>query len=245
MRSSRATVLFALPLLGLVGWVGFLLNGQLLSSSVGCDRRIEQISSQKDQSMRQLITQLDAVLHSEAETVRKLKEEQVERRRLYRQLLDIRNGRRGARGLPPARGGQGSSPAGSVTAEPIPGSLVPSNIAVVVIAYNRPHYLTRALTSILSHHPGGHDFTVYVSQDGEDDAVRQVVEKHGVRRLVHPRRALKLKEWSYIAKHPGYAYLSVHYGWALKQLFNRQLENSSAKAYEGVIILEEDIEVSD
>ena len=42
----------------------------------------------------------------------------------------------------------------------------------------------------------------------------------------------------YIAKFPGYAYLAVHYGWALATLFD------DAAQYEGVIILEEDIEVA-
>ena len=42
----------------------------------------------------------------------------------------------------------------------------------------------------------------------------------------------------YIAKFPGYAYLAVHYGWALGQIFD------DPRGYEGVVILEEDIEVA-
>ena len=42
----------------------------------------------------------------------------------------------------------------------------------------------------------------------------------------------------FLKKAPGYAYLSVHYGWALRTLF------ADAARYEGVIILEEDIEVA-
>ena len=62
--------------------------------------------------------------------------------------------------------------------------------------------------------------------------------RHGARRLVHPRKPVRLKTGTYLAKFPGYAYLSLHYGWALGTLF------ADAAAYEGVIILEEDIEVT-
>jgi hypothetical protein len=55
---------------------------------------------------------------------------------------------------------------------------------------------------------------------------------------VHPRKAVKLKTGTYLAKFPGYAYLSLHYGWALGTLF------ADDAAYEGLIILEEDIEVA-
>ena len=99
-------------------------------------------------------------------------------------------------------------------------------------------YLDRALKSIYLHHPGGNSFPVFVSQDGENADVAAVVTRHGARRIVHPRKAVKLKTGTYLAKFPGYAYLSLHYGWALGTLF------ADADAYEGVIILEEDIEVA-
>mmetsp|Transcript_12353 Transcript_12353/g.40562 ORF Transcript_12353/g.40562 Transcript_12353/m.40562 type:complete len:526 (+) Transcript_12353:244-1821(+) len=119
------------------------------------------------------------------------------------------------------------------------GSLAPCRIAVVVIAYNRPRYLERSLSSVFSRHPGGDAFPVFVSQDGVNDDVTAVVRRHGARSLVHPRRAIDLKDApAFLRKAPGYAYLSVHYGWALRTLFG------APQGYEGVIILEEDLEVA-
>jgi hypothetical protein len=119
------------------------------------------------------------------------------------------------------------------------GSLDPCRIAVVVIAYNRPHYLERSLSSVFSRHPGGDAFPVFVSQDGANDDVTAVVRRHGARSLVHPRRAIDLQDApAFLRKAPGYAYLSVHYGWALRTLFG------APQRYEGVIILEEDLELA-
>ena len=126
--------------------------------------------------------------------------------------------------------------------------LSPEAIAVVVIAYNRPQYLDEALKSINASHPGGSSFPVYVSQDGENGPVTNVVLKYGYRSLVHPRKILSFDRGSYLSKNQGYAYLSVHYGWALRTLFGMGPSGASgaksAAIYAGVIILEEDIRVS-
>ena len=111
-------------------------------------------------------------------------------------------------------------------------------IAVLVIAYNRADYLDQALSSLYSVHPGGSSFPVFVSQDGEDEAVANVIRKHGAHRMVHERRQLELpRDLPQLKKYPGYAYLCVHYGWAIRQLF------AHSSNFEGIIILEEDIEV--
>ena len=121
-------------------------------------------------------------------------------------------------------------------------TLVPSAMAVVVIAYNRPQYLDRALKSIYAAHPGGEAFPVYVSIDGGNSAVAAVATRHGARTLTHERSTIVFDRKNalgvYLAKFPGYAYLSVHYGWAMRTLF------ADPRAYEGVIILEEDIEIA-
>jgi len=117
---------------------------------------------------------------------------------------------------------------------------------VAVITYNRPKYLDRALTSIFKAHPGRDVFPVYVSQDGANEAITSVVKRHGAHSLVHPRKALELPRGSYIAKMPGYAYLSVHYSWAMRTLFGMggDQQQGGGAPYAGVIVLEEDIEVS-
>ena len=65
------------------------------------------------------------------------------------------------------------------------------------------------------------------------------------RRLVHPRHTLRVQSGTYLAKFPGYAYLAVHYGWALGTLFDMSGSDRGGDGpYAGVIILEEDIEIA-
>ena len=88
--------------------------------------------------------------------------------------------------------------------------LVPSAIAVVVIAYNRPQYLDRALGSIFKHHPGRPVPRVRLA--GRRAARRCLrIQKHGAR-VSAPRQPVRLKPGTYLAKFPGYAYLAIHYG---------------------------------
>ena len=67
-----------------------------------------------------------------------------------------------------------------------------------------------------------------------------VAVKYGVKLLKHPRKVIQFgpKTPPFLKKVPGYAYLAVHYGWALGQIFDEP------SGYEGVVILEEDIEVA-
>ena len=104
-----------------------------------------------------------------------------------------------------------------------------------------------ALRAIYKSHPGGDAYPVYVSQDGTNAPVTDVVRRHGAHSLVHPRHTIALQRGTYLAKMPGYAYLSVHYGWALRTLFGMGRPGAPASKgapYSGVIILEEDIEVA-
>ena len=152
----------------------------------------------------------------------------------------------------PASVAQSSSSQTAAAADPAAANassqrLDPASIAVVVIAYNRPQYLDRALRAIYKSHPGGDAYPVYVSQDGTNAPVTDVVRRHGAHSLVHPRHTIALQRGTYLAKMPGYAYLSVHYGWALRTLFGMGRPGAPASKgapYSGVIILEEDIEVA-
>ena len=280
-----------------------VFNTHLLSyGSLWCDQRVNQISAEKDKSVRQAIDQMHEALAQQDASVEALQAERAVSRALRKKLAKLAKGderlqrllkladerqdeqlsshtsrRRASPPLEEAAAAPPSPPAASAAvassltaaaaastastasaaAAPLVASrLVPSAIAVVVIAYNRPQYLDRALGSIFKHHPGGGQFPVYVSQDGEQPGVASVIQKHGARRLVHPRQPVRLKPGTYLAKFPGYAYLAIHYGWALNTLFGMPGNGASGGEgggggggggggpFAGVIILEEDIEVA-
>jgi len=243
------------------------LNTSFFSSS-WCDRRVQRVSDEKDRALKQSLEDLRRSLEQQTATLERIHAARavarggatVERRAL--QTLDesrtapsqlkqeeARQEQRrdvAAAAQQPTLQPIGSIPEGAAAlaaaAYPSPataGALTPDRIAVVVIAYNRPSYLERTLANVFSHHPGGDAFPVFVSQDGSNEAVTRVVQSHGARSLVHPRRTLQLQGApAFLRKTPGYAYLSVHYGWALRTLFG------APQRYEGVIILEEDLEVA-
>ena len=290
MRLHQALLL--LIVLVIVGLIG---SHVLSTGAFMCDRRVQQLTAERDRATREALQQVNDALAQQEASLVALREERGESRALRKRLSRLANeGETAHRGgkssshsgavAPDAHGGGGrriaaeadgqqppaptlslppSPPAAVTTAGQRPLSLrcddasrklVPSSIAVVVIAYNRPQYLDEALASIFRHHPGGSAFPVYVSQDGDNADVRRVIEKHGARRLVHPRTTLRVKPGTYLAKFPGYAYLSVHYGWALRTLFGMEAGGSGGGGggasgggggpYEGVVILEEDIEVA-
>ena len=240
----RPITVLAAGVVVLVG-VLFLFDSHLLAER--CDQRVVALTADQERAAKH-IKELQQALSQSAETLEALRK-RPSASTLHRQLQDEvarghRRGRETAAAVnspppspPPPPPIEVEQPAASVPQAGDPSQLSPSRIAVVVIAYNRPQYLDRALKSIFEHHPGS-GFPIYVSQDGENGEVARVIEKHGARRLVHPRKVLKFKAGTYIAKFPGYSYLAVHYGWALGTLFD------DAERFEGVIILEEDIEVA-
>jgi hypothetical protein len=230
----------------------FIFDSHLLSER--CDHQVHVLTAEKQRASKH-IKELQQALAKSSEMLEKIRvgKAGASASSLHSQLNALTAGggvkpRRRARQSPPpspnppppspARAAEQISAAAPAQAAAGFSLLTPGRIAVVVIAYNRPSYLDRALKSIYLHHPGGNSFPVFVSQDGENADVAAVVTRHGARRIVHPRKAVKLKTGTYLAKFPGYAYLSLHYGWALGTLF------ADADAYEGVIILEEDIEVA-
>lgn len=152
---------------------------------------------------------------------------------------------------------------------------------VFIVTYERAQYLERSLWNVFQHHPahllqksgsvrGRDEFKtrimgspVIVSQDGDDSAVRAVIETYRnlfERKLGVPLYHIQHRQadivqdsysWSSDWEVP-YKKLAIHYGWALEQVF-------SGSAYEKrkhtrtvptpplpkrVIILEEDIEIS-
>ncbi|KAL1527650.1 hypothetical protein AB1Y20_009036 [Prymnesium parvum] len=99
--------------------------------------------------------------------------------------------------------------------------------AVVLLCYNRPHYLETTLTSLEAVEGAGR-FPVYVSQDGDHSETARVGRRHNVTLWQHPRTPLLSREQA------GHAYLAQHYKWALDRLF---FERNHSHA----IVLEDDM----
>ncbi|CAK9880883.1 unnamed protein product [Sphagnum jensenii] len=109
--------------------------------------------------------------------------------------------------------------------------------AVVIMTYNRPDYLDRALKSVLKYHKAVADrFPLFVSQDGADWTVMSKARSFSeVNYMQHfdegpPQTA---KPGEIIA----YYKIASHYRWALTQLFNK-------RKFKRVIILEDDMEIA-
>ncbi|GAB4822166.1 hypothetical protein N2152v2_009212 [Parachlorella kessleri] len=112
------------------------------------------------------------------------------------------------------------------------------NPAVIVFCYNRVGYLNQTLHS-LANLTGLERYTVYVSQDGNDTRVEQLVSGlsstlfgRGVARaFVHWMRP-RVPQLS--DKQPGTAWLAQHYGWGLERVFMEQ-------GHSHAIIVEDDM----
>ena len=187
----------------------FVFDSHLLSER--CEQRVVALTADKERSAKH-IKELQQALAKSAETLETLRR-RTSASVLHRQLDSLSDGTRGHRRTHDAvaserekRSPPPAPPAPTAQDEPPPtvhaaavgtardsSALSPNRIAVVVIAYNRPQYLDRALKSIFLHHPGGGTFPIFVSQDGENDAVGAMIAKYGARRLVHPRKVLKFK----------------------------------------------------
>lgn len=104
-----------------------------------------------------------------------------------------------------------------------------SVIPVVVFTHARKQYLEKTLDTLLERRPPC-CFPVYVSQDGNDNDVGNLLEHRYGSQVVH------LKHLDNSGK-TAYHKIANHYGWLLNQIFEVML-------YEQVILLEEDIEIA-
>ncbi len=111
---------------------------------------------------------------------------------------------------------------------------------VIVFCYNRPEYLERTLQGIIKYLPSQQEtnplgsIKVVVSQDGDNEMVRNLVSKY---------QPLLRNAWHWQHKQinmnqDGYHKLSQHYKWALDKAFS---ENTKLKR---VIILEDDLDIA-
>jgi len=135
---------------------------------------------------------------------------------------------------------------GHLSGESVPMKPVDPNakglIPIVVICYNRAHYLRRTLTSIQRHLGNyANQFPVYVSRQGSHPGVGQVLEEfsnmiRGINRYEFHDTSKRIKgfegpQWL------SYYKISQHYHSALKWLFNTQ-------GMPRVLVLEDDLEIS-
>lgn len=126
--------------------------------------------------------------------------------------------------------------------EPAPQSPLSAR-ALLIICYNRPDYLTRSLNEVLQRLPSYNRPHIYISQDGNDNAVTEVINQYSkmfllqakdvpFTHLVHPApeklRGNPSQPWEM-----GYYKLSQHFEWALGEVFSR--------GHPRTIVLEDDI----
>jgi alpha-1,3-mannosyl-glycoprotein beta-1,2-N-acetylglucosaminyltransferase len=128
--------------------------------------------------------------------------------------------------------------------EPAPQSTMNAR-ALLIICYNRPDYLTRSLNEVLQRLPSYNRPHIYISQDGNDKSVTDVINQFSklfllsakdvpFTHLVHPTpvklRGNPSQQWEM-----GYYKLSQHFEWALGEVFSR--------GHPRTIVLEDDISV--
>jgi hypothetical protein len=99
-----------------------------------------------------------------------------------------------------------------------------ANTVVLIIAHNRPTYLSRCLSALQRYHPGGNALPVIVSEDrdGEEKGrkVDEVVQSAAAKLRAAGAAAVdhvKFPDGGRGA--PGYARLARHYKWALSTAF--------------------------
>lgn len=123
----------------------------------------------------------------------------------------------------------------------------------LVFTCSRAEYLDQTLADIVKYLPKTCDFgcPIIVSQDGDDEAVKTVVQKyqrqknhHGVRiPIVH----IQHEQTHAHVQINAYQALAVHYGWALTQTFSGGAyseDNLPFPLPQRVIILEEDLHIA-
>ncbi|CUE71398.1 glycosyltransferase family 13, putative [Bodo saltans] len=114
--------------------------------------------------------------------------------------------------------------------------------AVVILCYNRPQLLDRAIEALRGARLSG-SIKKYISQDGNEGATRDVAQRASdFTYLSHPRTLppllSTLDEQGQPKETPGTMFLAAHYKWILDQLFKGPVKHSH------VIILEDDMRVS-
>lgn len=111
------------------------------------------------------------------------------------------------------------------------------SIPIIVFTFNRPDNLRMTLESLFAALPA-HGFAVYVSQDGDDAAVRAVIDsfENRVTRLSFQYTGTPRAGYSV-----SYQKIAAHYGFALAQVFDKRSESHH---FDRVILLEDDMKLA-
>lgn len=133
-----------------------------------------------------------------------------------------------------------------------PFELSPHGSPLLLFTCNRAEYLKQSLSNILKYIPS--DCTmgcpVVVSQDGRDPDVSKViadyqgqfVERKGIP-LIHMQHKSALRRGGGVKN--SYQALAIHYGWALRQVFDgHAVSDATARLPQRVVILEEDLQIA-
>ena len=116
-----------------------------------------------------------------------------------------------------------------------------SAMPIIIFTFNRASNLKRTLdsiTSVLKHSKSKLSHPIFVSQDGLDDSVTQIVKSYQYP-LNHLRFTYKAPSPMELPQFEVYYKIAQHYGWAIQQV----MDIHPAK-FEHVILLEDDMEIS-
>ncbi len=108
---------------------------------------------------------------------------------------------------------------------------------VLVLTHDRPEHLHHALESLFSA-TGSSEVPIVISQDGDDQDVRGVVEDYSslVASIVHTSRPAERGDGHPSPVH-GYRCIAAHYRWALNQVF-------ALYSTDAVVVIEDDLIVA-
>lgn len=130
------------------------------------------------------------------------------------------------------------------------GEIYPHESPLLIFTCHRENYLKETLDDVLKYIPKDCSMgcPIIVSQDGTDDAVSGAINEYmdKFQMIGVPLLHWQHEQTQQLRSQNGYKKLAVHYGWALKKVFESETTEILLKEHspKRVVILEEDIHVS-
>lgn len=131
-------------------------------------------------------------------------------------------------------------------------SLLGENTVLLIIASNRPQYLSKTLSYVIKYHPLD-SIPIVIAEDGSSPAVDQVVEEMKKKFSEQKSRTVPFIHIKNTANQHqyfenGYWKLCAHFKWALSEVFGNRLlksiKNNDFVNVRRVILLEEDLQIA-